>query len=646
MSRKKRSSEVDDLTETWVSDDEGEHDAIETLSSEFDKLLGNIPIADEGSKEREVAIDLINQLKGTFTKLKQSVKREESTTLERSGSDLPESGGAEAVCAKSGKTEDLLTKAFVKFSEALELLRKPGDRSGLQNSASGYGGSAGRAMQVLVKSMDLKKWKGEESEPWENVEARVVDAAEAVGCEEALDYDYEDLLAEDKDAYAPETIAEWKEKNEAAMYILKKIFSAKGKAFNIVNKHKKKTGRDTWAYAVWSELKLGFNAEGVHDRTELQAGYREACKFKEKVNPVDQITDVETWVYKLRQCGSKIDTTTIIYDILGGLPDCYKDLGQDIEEMMEDAAENGGPPVTLAKVERILKKRWQWTRKQKPEAEKLKKKIADMKKQRSPRGGRPGSKDGGKSESKDKANKASKKVGGGKSCYCCGSEDHLIADCDDKKKLKKLAEAKKASRECYCCGKKGHVAADCPILADTDGEEEEEVKAKPAKKKALKAKDETGSRGGTKLKPSSKVELLDTEEENEGSSESADEYIVSNPGSVSKVNAVRVLQRKQLSSDGISSAGDIIELVLDSGATSPISPDEKELINYRRAKKKHEVEVADGVRYKVKGYGTWAGFVKVSKRKKVWVEITDNLHVPEMKERLLASKQRHQKEWW
>ena len=89
MSRKKRSSEVDDLTETWVSDDEGEHDAIETLSSEFDKLLGNIPIADEGSKEREVAIDLVNQLKVTFTKLKQSVRREESTKLEHSGSDLP-----------------------------------------------------------------------------------------------------------------------------------------------------------------------------------------------------------------------------------------------------------------------------------------------------------------------------------------------------------------------------------------------------------------------------------------------------------------------------------------------------------------------------------------------------------------------------
>ena len=170
MSRKKRSKgsfDIDDLLETELSDDEVEFDVVETLSSEFDKLLGNIPIADEGSKEREVAIDLINQLKVTFTKLKQIVRRDESKNLEHSGSDLPESGGAEAECAKSGKTEDLLTKAFVKFSEALELLRKPGDRSGLQNSASGYGGSAGRAMQVLVKSMDLKKWKGEESEPCE-----------------------------------------------------------------------------------------------------------------------------------------------------------------------------------------------------------------------------------------------------------------------------------------------------------------------------------------------------------------------------------------------------------------------------------------------------------------------------------------------
>ena len=88
MSRKKRSKgsfDIDDLLETELSDDEVEFDLVETLSSEFDKLLGNIPIADEGSKEREVAIDLINQLKVTFTKLKQSVRREESTKLEHSG---------------------------------------------------------------------------------------------------------------------------------------------------------------------------------------------------------------------------------------------------------------------------------------------------------------------------------------------------------------------------------------------------------------------------------------------------------------------------------------------------------------------------------------------------------------------------------
>ena len=113
MSGKKKSKgsiDIDDLLETELSDDDEEFDVVDTLSAEFDQLLGNIPIADEGSKEREVAIDLINQLKSTFTKLKQSVRRDISTKSERSGSDLPESGGAEAECAKPGKTEDLLTK--------------------------------------------------------------------------------------------------------------------------------------------------------------------------------------------------------------------------------------------------------------------------------------------------------------------------------------------------------------------------------------------------------------------------------------------------------------------------------------------------------------------------------------------------------
>ena len=63
------------------------------------------------------------------------------------------------------------------------------------------------------------------------------------------------------------------------------------------------------------------------------------------------------------------------------------------------------------------------------------------------------------------------------------------------------------------------------------------------------------------------------------------------------------------------------------------------MLNYRKIKKgnKHTVEVADGVKYKVQGYGTWAGFVRVSIRKKIWIEIHDVLHVPEMKERLLAT---------
>ena len=52
-------------------------------------------------------------------------------------------------------------------------------------------------MQVLLKSMDMKMWRGEEHEPWENVEARVIDAAEAVNCEEALFTDFK-ALAEEK----------------------------------------------------------------------------------------------------------------------------------------------------------------------------------------------------------------------------------------------------------------------------------------------------------------------------------------------------------------------------------------------------------------------------------------------------------------
>ena len=169
----------------------------------------------------------------------------------------------------------------------------------------------------------------------------------------------------------------------------------------------------------------------------------------------------------------------------------------------------GGAPVTLAKVERILRKRWQWTKKQKPETDKLKKKIEELKKKRhSPKA--TGSKPmGGK---KDRANKV-KGDHGGKSCYCCGSSDHLIAECTDKKKLKKLTEVRKTQKECYLCGKKGHMQFECPLL-NSDEEEDDEVVRPVKKKKALVVKGAAASKPGKKIPPSSRVEEVESDAEN------------------------------------------------------------------------------------------------------------------------------------
>ena len=283
------------------------------LYNDFIKEIGEVSIAGEDkSVERTESVKHLLSARTKFESLMRLYK-----DMERSGPTLPSSGAAGAdsklvtpvtesktVTSHSSSIETCIEK----LSTAFELLATKGTRP---IAGSGYGGAAGSgAMQVLLKSMDMKMWRGEEHEPWENVEARVIDAAEAVNCEEALFTDYK-ALAEEKDEDGEEieedTLKEWKEKNDAALYIIKRIFSGKGKAFNIVNKHKKKNGRNTWAYDVWTELRMGFDAEGVHDRKELQLKYREACKFKERVNPVDQITEVETWVYKLRQCGVKID---------------------------------------------------------------------------------------------------------------------------------------------------------------------------------------------------------------------------------------------------------------------------------------------------------------------------------------------------
>ncbi len=83
---------------------------------------------------------------------------------------------------------------------------------------------------MLLKSMDMNMLREEEHEPWENVEARVIDAAEAVNCEEALYTDYK-ALAEKKDEDGEEIDKEkfqgWKEKSDAALYNIKRIFSGK-----------------------------------------------------------------------------------------------------------------------------------------------------------------------------------------------------------------------------------------------------------------------------------------------------------------------------------------------------------------------------------------------------------------------------------
>ncbi len=76
----------------------------------------------------------------------------------------------------------------------------------------------------------------------------------------------------------------------------------------------------------------------------------------------------------------------------------------------------------------------------------------------------------------------------------------------------------------------------------------------------------------------------------------------------------------------LSGGGKILELVLESAASSPICSEGGSLLNYRIVKEghKHATEVvADSVKYKVQAYGTRAGFVRVSRRKKIWIEIHD-----------------------
>ena len=59
---------IDDLLGVDFDEEEdtSKVDELESLSTKFNELLGMIPIADDGTREREVAVDIIGKLKSTF----------------------------------------------------------------------------------------------------------------------------------------------------------------------------------------------------------------------------------------------------------------------------------------------------------------------------------------------------------------------------------------------------------------------------------------------------------------------------------------------------------------------------------------------------------------------------------------------------
>ena len=133
---------------------------------------------------------------------------------------------------------------------------------------------------------------------------------------------------------------------------MKIVFGKEGKAFDIVNKHLKRSAsklgsislkrtRDkeavAWAFRVWDELNMQFEKGGINDRRELLGTYR-GCKMKKGANPVEYLTEMETIRNKLKGCSHEITDENFIYDILTGLTGDYADVGRDIEEEMEKGA--------------------------------------------------------------------------------------------------------------------------------------------------------------------------------------------------------------------------------------------------------------------------------------------------------------------
>ena len=132
---------IDDFLEVdyELEEDMCEVNEFESLSVKFNELLGMIPIADDGTKEREVAVDVIGKLKSTFAKVSKDERTERMPmgvkSGKRDGSKLPDA--VKNTRSKSIDRDELLIKALDKFSQALELLNDKSDKgTGLPNSGS------------------------------------------------------------------------------------------------------------------------------------------------------------------------------------------------------------------------------------------------------------------------------------------------------------------------------------------------------------------------------------------------------------------------------------------------------------------------------------------------------------------------------
>ena len=111
---------IDDLLGVDFDEEEdtSKVDEFESLSDKFNELLGMIPIADDGTREREVAVEVNSKLKYTFAKVSKD-ERAKHTPMgvkvgKRGGSKLPDVMKKNR--SKSMDRDELLIKALDKFS--------------------------------------------------------------------------------------------------------------------------------------------------------------------------------------------------------------------------------------------------------------------------------------------------------------------------------------------------------------------------------------------------------------------------------------------------------------------------------------------------------------------------------------------------